>query len=108
MDIMLHKFAKVIWEKFDLFVGLKLISKYKTKYEYILTNLKQYSLEQWFPTGVPRHTRVLQRGVSGAAKFWIYCLFINILLQIVIFYLGKGVVKFFWSPLGCREPKKVE
>ncbi len=29
------------------------------------------SLDQWFPTGVPRHTRVPQRGVMGAAKLWI-------------------------------------
>ncbi len=26
---------------------------------------------QWFPTGVPRHTRVLQRCARGAAKFGI-------------------------------------
>ncbi len=28
-----------------------------------------YNLEQWFPTGVPQHTRVPQRGVRGAVKF---------------------------------------
>ncbi len=27
------------------------------------------SIGQWFPTGLPQHTRVSQRGVKGAAKF---------------------------------------
>ncbi len=28
-----------------------------------------YTVDQWFPTGVPRHIRVPQRGVRGAAEF---------------------------------------
>ncbi len=31
----------------------------------------RHVLRQWFQTGVPRHTRVPQRGVRGATKFWI-------------------------------------
>jgi len=31
-------------------------------------------LRQWFPTGVPRHTRVPWRDVRVAAKYWIYYL----------------------------------
>jgi len=33
------------------------------------------NINQWFPTGVPRHTRVPWRGVRGASKYWIYYLF---------------------------------
>ncbi len=33
------------------------------------------TLNQWFPTGAPRHTMVPWRGVRGAAKYWIYYLF---------------------------------
>jgi len=35
---------------------------------------RAYALSQWFPTGVPRHTRVPGRGVRGAAKYLIYYL----------------------------------
>jgi hypothetical protein len=37
------------------------------------------TLALWFPTGVPRQTRVPWRGVRGAAKYRIYCLFIKVL-----------------------------
>ncbi len=39
-------------------------------------------LGQWFPTGVPRHTRVSWGGARGAAKYWIMGLFS------MFYYLG--------------------
>jgi hypothetical protein len=38
------------------------------------------ALDQRFPTGVPRHTRMPQRGVWGAAKCWITAFFIDVFL----------------------------
>ncbi len=36
-------------------------------------------LYQWFPTGVPRHTRVPQRGVRKCRQILNYCLFMDVL-----------------------------
>ncbi len=67
-------------------------------------------LDQWFSSGVPRHTRVQQRGVRGAAKFWI------IVFLLIFYYIAchklsffnplRGASKIFLRPEGCREPKK--
>ena len=35
-----------------------------------LTEPSFYNLTQWFPTGVPRHTRVPRIGVRGAANHY--------------------------------------
>ncbi len=70
------------------------------------------TLTQWFPTGVPRHTRVPQRGVRGAAKFWItgiLLMFYYIKYRKIVIFNKLGVPrKLFLKPMGCREPKKVE
>jgi hypothetical protein len=43
-----------------------------------------FTLEQWFPTGVPRHTTVPQRGVRGAVKIRITAFYYTRCRQIVI------------------------
>jgi len=53
------------------------------------------SLSQWFPTGVPRHTRVPWRGVRGAAKCLIYHIF--------SFFTTKGAQNCHFSQ--ARVPK---
>ncbi len=52
------------------------------------------ALEQWFPTGVPWHTRVPQRGVRGAAKFRITAFYYRRCRQIVIL-TNKGCRQIF-------------
>ena len=69
------------------------------------------SLEQWFPTGVPRHTRVPWEGCRGAAKYWIDCLFVCVLLlrvpQIVIFGMS-GCRQIFLAQKGAVNSKRLK
>ncbi len=56
-------------------------------------------LEQWFPTGVPRHTRVLQIGVRGVANFELLpfiIVLLNSMPHIVILKTGKGGAAIFF------------
>jgi len=59
-----------------------------------------YSLRQWYPTGVLRHTRVQWRGVRGAAKYWIYYLF--------SIFKTKGAAKNFSGLQGAVNQKRLK
>ncbi len=68
-------------------------------------------LHQWFPTRVPQHTRVPQRGVRGSAKFWITAfllIFYYIECHKLSFFNPAGVLPNFLRLEECRESKKVE
>jgi hypothetical protein len=74
------------------------------------TLLYPIPLERRFPTGMPRHTSVPQRGVRGAAKFQFTASFLIIYYIEChkLFFLTQllGVPKIFFKGLkGCREPK---
>ncbi len=56
-----------------------------------------YGLRQWFPTGVPRHTRVLKRGVRGAAKFRVTG------FLLIIYYIECHKLSFLTQLKGCRQ-----
>jgi len=66
--------------------------------------------EQWFPTRVPRHTRVPWGGAGGAAKFWNPLQLARIPSQIIHNILVEVPKIFFSSMLGCRQivQKKVK
>ncbi len=69
----------------------------------------QHCLSQWFPTGVPRHTRVPQRGVRGSAKFGITVFLLIFLLQKMPnchFWTIRGAAKFFLKTWRVLRTKK--
>ncbi len=70
------------------------------------------TLVQWFPTGVPRHTRVPQRGVRGAAKFWItgfFLMFYYITYHKIVIFYQIGVPPNFLKDLrGAANQKRLK
>ncbi len=85
----------VIPRLFKIFLGLE------------VTN----TLKQWFPTGVPRHTRVPWRGIRGAAKHWIYYHFSFFTTKGALnchFSQGKGAAKFFSVLQGAVNQKRLK
>ena len=59
-------------------------------------------LVQWFPAGVPRHTRVPQRSVRGAAEFEITAfllMFYYIMRHQIVIFNQLGVPPIFFKEL---------
>ncbi len=75
--------------------------------------INKYYIYQWFPTGVPRHTKLSQRGVRGAAifgnpAFLLMFYYIRHLQMIIFNQLRLGAANFFNEPKGAANQKKVE
>ena len=57
-----------------------------------------YLLTQWFPTGVPRQTRVPWRGARGAQLLHFS--------EVLTYVLSRGVAKLYHNPVSVPRDKK--